>query len=282
VSYRGFVNGDTAASLTTPPMLTTTANASSPVVSGGYPITTAGAVDPNYTINFMPGTLNVTRATPSLSVSAPGGAFDGSPFPASVTVAGTSGQSGSILEGVLPVLTYYVGSGTSGTDLGSTPPVRPGTYTVVVVFPGSTDYTAVQPSPVTFSIAGSISRAATEVVLVPQPVFKKKHKLVSLGLEAVVQPILPGAGVPTGTVTFEVQKKTRKKVTEQVLGTVAMSGGSATLTVKPRSVLRNSITTLYGGDADFQASSSTATVSASGSAASVRLVTRVRSLWARR
>jgi hypothetical protein len=186
------------------------------------------------------------------------------------------------LEGVTPVVTYYVGSGTSGTNLGSTPPVQPGTYTVVAVFPGSTDYTAVQSSPVTFSITGSVSRAATKVVLIPEPVFKKKHKLVSLGLKAEVQPIAPGAGVPTGTVTFEVQKKTRKKVTEQVLGTVPLSGGSATLTVKPKSVLKQSVTILYGGDGDFQASSSTASVSASGSAALVRLVTRDRNLWVRR
>jgi hypothetical protein len=159
--------------------------------------------------------------------------------------------------------------------------VQPGTYTVVAVFPGSTDYTAVQSSPVTFSITGSASRAATEVVLAPEPVFKKKHKLVSLGLKAEVQPIPPGAGVPTGTMTFEVQKRTRKKVTEQVLGTVTLSGGSATLTVKPDSVLKKSVTILYGGDADFQASSSTASVSVSGPAAVVGLVTRVRNLWVR-
>ena len=129
--------------------------------------------------------------------------------------------------------------------------MQPGAYTVVAAFPGSADYTAVLSSPVMFSITASASRAATEIVLVPEPVFKKKHKLVSLGLKAEVQPIAPGAGVPTGAVTFEVQKKTRKKVTEQVLGTVALSGGSATLAVKPKSVLKKSVTILYGGDADF-------------------------------
>ncbi len=97
----------------------------------------------------------------------------------------------------------------------------------------------------------SVSKAATHVVLVPQPVFKKKSKLVSLGLKAEVQPTAPGAGVPTGTLTFEIQKKVRKKVTEKVLGTMSLSGGSATLSVKPKSVLKKSITIVYGGDADF-------------------------------
>jgi hypothetical protein len=58
VSYSGFVNGDTAASLTTPPAVTTTGTASSAV--GTYPITASGAVDANYTISYMPGTLTVS------------------------------------------------------------------------------------------------------------------------------------------------------------------------------------------------------------------------------
>ncbi|MBU6399913.1 MAG: putative Ig domain-containing protein, partial [Verrucomicrobia bacterium] len=66
VSYSGFVNGDTAASLTTPPTVTTTASASSPV--GTYAITASGAVDPNYTISYVAGTLTVAPA--SLTITA--------------------------------------------------------------------------------------------------------------------------------------------------------------------------------------------------------------------
>jgi hypothetical protein len=60
-SYSGFVNGDSAASLTTPPTLSTTATASSHV--GNYAITASGAVDPDYTISYNPGTLSITPAT---------------------------------------------------------------------------------------------------------------------------------------------------------------------------------------------------------------------------
>ena len=100
----------------------------------------------------------------------------------------------------------------------------------------------------------SVGQAATQIVLVPQPIFKKK-KVVSLGLEAEVQSMAPGGGVPTGTVTFEIQVKSKKKVTEKVLGTATLSGGSATLTVKPNSVLKKPIKIVYGGDADFLSSS---------------------------
>src|SRR5262249_10288006 len=62
VSYSGFVNGDTAASLTTAPTVSTTATAASGV--GTYPITAGGAVsaNANYTIAYVPGTLTVTPA----------------------------------------------------------------------------------------------------------------------------------------------------------------------------------------------------------------------------
>jgi hypothetical protein len=55
--YSGFVNGDTAASLTTPAKLATSATASSPV--GIYPIAASGASSGNYTIQYVPGVLTV-------------------------------------------------------------------------------------------------------------------------------------------------------------------------------------------------------------------------------
>ena len=59
-SYSGFVNGDNAASLTTLPTITTTATAASSVAGSPYAITVSGAVDPNYTITYVPGSLTVT------------------------------------------------------------------------------------------------------------------------------------------------------------------------------------------------------------------------------
>jgi hypothetical protein len=55
--YAGFVNGDTSASLTTLPTLSTTASAGSP--AGNYPITASAASSPNYTITYAPGALTV-------------------------------------------------------------------------------------------------------------------------------------------------------------------------------------------------------------------------------
>jgi len=55
--YTGFVNGDTPASLTKPPVIRTAASPSSR--PGKYPIIVSGASSPNYTITYVPGALTV-------------------------------------------------------------------------------------------------------------------------------------------------------------------------------------------------------------------------------
>ena len=61
-SYAGFVNGDTSASLTTAPTITTSANAASHVAGSPYAITAAGAADSDYAISYVGGSLAVTAA----------------------------------------------------------------------------------------------------------------------------------------------------------------------------------------------------------------------------
>ena len=65
-AYAGFVAGDTAESLTSAPVCSTAATASSPV--GTYSTSCSGAVDANYSISYGPGALTVTPA--SLTISA--------------------------------------------------------------------------------------------------------------------------------------------------------------------------------------------------------------------
>ncbi len=66
VTYSGFVNSDGPAQLTTQPAITTTALTTSP--AGQYPITAAGATDPNYTITYVPGVLTVNPQPEMISV----------------------------------------------------------------------------------------------------------------------------------------------------------------------------------------------------------------------
>ena len=152
-------------------------------------------------------------------------------------------------------VTFYDGStalGTaavnaSGKAVLTTAALSVGTHSLTAAYGGDADFAA----GVSGASALSVAQAATEVVLVPEPVFKNRRNLVALRLKAVVQPTGPGNGVPSGIVTFEIQKKVGRRLTEKVLGTVALGGGSATLSVKPTSMLDHPITILYGGDSDF-------------------------------
>ncbi|HVS97985.1 MAG TPA: MBG domain-containing protein, partial [Puia sp.] len=67
VSFSGFVNGDNASSLTTQPTVNTTATSSSP--AGSYAITSSGAADPNYSINYVDGVLTINPAALTISAA---------------------------------------------------------------------------------------------------------------------------------------------------------------------------------------------------------------------
>ena len=61
-SYIGLRQRGHQASLTSPPVLSTTATAHSPVSASPYPITASGAADIDYTISYVAGALTVTPA----------------------------------------------------------------------------------------------------------------------------------------------------------------------------------------------------------------------------
>jgi gliding motility-associated-like protein len=82
-SYSGFVNGENASVLDTQPVIGTTAIPSTD--TGDYPITVSGGVDTNYSFNYIPGTLTITKVM--LTVTANNQVrFFGSPNP-TLTIA---------------------------------------------------------------------------------------------------------------------------------------------------------------------------------------------------
>ncbi|HEV2479409.1 MAG TPA: MBG domain-containing protein [Puia sp.] len=127
VSYKGFVNGDNASSLTTPPTVTTTATAASP--PGTYSITASGAVDPNYNISYNPGTLTINSA----GGGNPGGGNPGGGGSIVVTAQRETKEYGA----ADPQLTYTVSGLPNGTttsiftgSLSRTPGENVGSYAI--------------------------------------------------------------------------------------------------------------------------------------------------------
>jgi hypothetical protein len=140
----GFVNGQTVATsgVTGQSQCTTTATTTSPV--GSYPITcTAGSLaSSDYSFGFAPGTLTVSQAPTTLSLTPP--AATGSSLTATVSSQTSGTPTGTV--------TFHVGTGTDSCDLSSltagsasctanvSTDVSPGTYFVPVTYSGDADF----------------------------------------------------------------------------------------------------------------------------------------------
>ncbi len=104
-SYSGFVNGDTANSLTTAPTCSTAASATSPV--GSYDASCIGAVDPNYAISYGDGTVSVTPAPLTVTASSSMVDYGGNPPTVTPIVTGLqNGETATVLGSALDVLDY--------------------------------------------------------------------------------------------------------------------------------------------------------------------------------
>jgi hypothetical protein len=235
-SYNGFVNGDSAASLTTQPTLST-ATASSQV--GSYPITASDAADPDYTISYVAGSLTVT------------------PAPLTITAVNQVKVYGQANPALTVSYSGFVNGDTSANL--TTPPTITTTATTLSPVSGS-------PYSITASGAVDLNYAISYVVgnLTINPDATTVTATASttgtgfgqsVTTTATVTAKVPGSGTPTGSVDFF------DTTTGDDLGTVALSGGAASLSTASLPPGSNTITVSYSGDSNFLASStSTATI----------------------
>lgn len=181
-SYSGFVGTDTAASLTTAPACSTTATSTSGV--GTYPSSCSGAVDANYTITYVPGTVTVTAAPLTITASNGTMVYGGSvPVITGIISGFVNGQTSAVLT-AQPVCST---TATATSNVGSYPSTCSGAaaanYAISYVA-GSVTVTAA-PLTITASSAPMIYGGAvptitpsysgflngqTATVLTPQPI----------------------------------------------------------------------------------------------------------------
>ncbi|MGH9106990.1 MAG: MBG domain-containing protein, partial [Acidimicrobiales bacterium] len=120
-SYVGFVNGDGPTSLTPPPTCLPTPTA--PTAPGTYPTTCSGALDPNYTINYVGGTLTIEPplpVAPAFTSVSSADATVGMPFSFTVTATGSPVPSIS-KSGALPAGVTFTDNGDGSATLAGTP-----------------------------------------------------------------------------------------------------------------------------------------------------------------
>ena len=129
-SYAGFVNGDSAASLTTAPTVVsaTPANANAATYAGT--LTASGAVDSNYTICYAPGTLTINKAPLTVTANNQGMTYGGSMPSLTASYAGfVNGDSAASLTTAPSVVSGTLAKANAGTYTGTITATAPWTAT---------------------------------------------------------------------------------------------------------------------------------------------------------
>ncbi len=201
------------------------ASASSALVQTVNPDATTTAVNSSVSPAVFGQTVTFTAV---VSAAAPG--------------AGTPTGTVTFMDGnaVLASQTLTAGSATFATTALSV-----ADHNITVSYGGDADFSASASSALVQTVNQDATTAVTSSV--SPAVFGQ-----AITFTAVVSAAAPGAGTPSGTVTFTDGNTT--------LGSATLSAGSATFTTAALSVAGHNITVSYGGDADFSASALSALV----------------------
>ncbi|MGH9561657.1 MAG: MBG domain-containing protein, partial [Terracidiphilus sp.] len=224
-SYSGFVSGDTVASLTTPPTCSTTATSLSPV--GSYPSVCSGAVDANYTIAYMPGSVTVGQAASITTIHLSSTSITpGQSETITVTVASatTGAPTGSvnISDGGTLLATVTL---TNGTGSYTTTTLAPGvTHVISAVYSGDTNFTGS-----TSTTSASVTVAALDFTMtISGPSSATVIPGQSISYQVSVTPMY---GSYAGTVNFAVTGLPAGATVTFSPSTIAANGGPQTVTV---------------------------------------------------
>jgi parallel beta-helix repeat protein len=215
--------------------------AGAPSQAGSYTVVASFAGSSDYAASLSaPVNFAIGRATATIALEASvGSAVFGQPitFVATAVAAGTPSGSVTFFDGSSSLGAVALdGSGRASLTVTN---LSTGSHSITASYGGDPDHVG----GVSGSAKESIARASTRVMLVRHPVFRRQ-KVASVGLTVQIVPLSPGAGAPSGTVKFLLKKR--------ALGSVVLSGGSATLTTRTVGLSRRPITIVYGGDADFE------------------------------
>ena len=238
-AYSGFVNGDTSASLTTQPTLTTTAVLLS--AAGTYPITPAGAVDANYSITYVNGTLTIGKTTlvdgtNFLLTSSLNPSTYGASVTFTATIPATATGTMQFLENGVAMGTPVAVSG--GVATYTTNTLAVGTQAITAQYSGDVNYNSATSSTVSQVVnLGSVTFAVTSSANPSTYGSPVTLTITCTGSE-------PGV-TPTGTLTINDSTGWGPQ-------TVSLVSGVATLTTSTMPAGTNTLTIVYNGDGNYQ------------------------------
>ena len=162
------------------------------------------------------------------------------------TAPGTGTASGTVafFEAGTAIPSCSARSLTSGVATCSLTYAGPGPHAITAVYSGDSNFTISTSGP----LAHSVNQAATTTALTSDTSPSVIGQSVTF--TATVTATTPGAGTPTGTVSFFDGTTS--------FGTGTLAGGVATFTTSSLSVASHPVTAVYEGDTDFTTTTSTA------------------------
>jgi hypothetical protein len=164
-------------------------------------------------------------------------------FTASVTpVAPATGTPTGTVTFKDGTATIGTGALSGGIAVFSTSNLAASSHSITAVYGGDSNFAGSTSAALTQSVNKATSIAAAVSSQTPSTFGQ------SVTFTATIAAVAPGAGTPTGSVTFKDGTVT--------LGTATLSAGRATLRTSALSVAAHSITAVYGGDTNFVGSTS--------------------------
>ncbi len=240
-SFSGFVNGDTAASLTAQPVLGTTATQSSPVCVGGYSIIPVGAVDADYNFLYVDGALTITQAPLTVTANNLSMSYGGTVPTLTYAMTGfVNGDSASVISGT-PTLSTTATSASSVGDYTITVDVS-GLSATNYSFIGHTGTLTIDPA--TLDLTAN-HQSMTYGGTVPDLTFTTTG-LVNGDTQGSV---LSGAPATTGTSNSNAGSYgiTQGNLASSTNYTISFTPGTLTINAAALSVTANNPSMTYGG-----------------------------------
>ena len=213
-----------------------------------HPITVSYGGDSNFTGSTSPITnVVVGKADSTTTISPLAPIFYGQPATFTATVAaaapgaGTPSQIVTFLDGTTVIGFGFLNGSSVATF--STSALSEGSHSINAFYDGDPNFLTSNSPPVTQVVNQAATSVAAPTTSQATTVYGE-----SVTFTATVVATVPGAGMPTGPVTF--------KDGTTVLGAGTLNGsGVATFSTAAPSFGPHSITASYGGDANFQSSS---------------------------
>ena len=226
-----------------------------PTASGSFPIsfTAHNGVGTDAVQNLA---LTVNQASSSTTIAS---SLNPSTFGAAVTFTATVTSTGGTPTGTVTfkdgTTTLGTGTLTSGTATFNTSTLSSGPHSITALYGGDTNFQASTSSALSQTVNQASSATAVASSLNPS----------TFGAAVTfTATVTSTGGTPTGTVTFKDGSTT--------LGTATLTSGTATFNTSTLATGPHVITAIYGGDSNFQSSTSAAvsqTVSQASSATAV-------------